>query len=232
MIMLKGALLSALFAATSLVAVPAIAASVTVGSSDSGNCYPFNCNDSGVSVGQSIDYYQIYSSAAFSGPTSFNSISFFDYLGDGSDVVLNGSYSISFATTSAGVGSGYPVVPLSNVQSFFNGALGGQSGAVTINGATYSYNPASGNLVMHIVVNNQDLVPNGSGNGYFFADYTGSATTRAYLLSNGGPAAGTGALVTQFGLAGVPEPASWALMLTGFGGMGLMLRGRRAPAAA
>ena len=32
--------------------------------------------------------------------------------------------------------------------------------------------------------------------------------------------------------AGVPEPASWALMLTGFGGLGAMLRARRRPAAA
>lgn len=34
------------------------------------------------------------------------------------------------------------------------------------------------------------------------------------------------------GIAGVPEPASWALMLVGFGGMGAMLRRRRALAAA
>jgi hypothetical protein len=32
--------------------------------------------------------------------------------------------------------------------------------------------------------------------------------------------------------AGVPEPASWAMMLVGFGGLGAMLRTRRRPAAA
>ena len=34
------------------------------------------------------------------------------------------------------------------------------------------------------------------------------------------------------GPAGVPEPASWALMVIGFGGLGVMLRGRRATSGA
>jgi hypothetical protein len=33
-------------------------------------------------------------------------------------------------------------------------------------------------------------------------------------------------------VAGVPEPASWALMLVGFGGMGALLRRRRPRAVA
>ena len=36
------------------------ASSVTVGSMDGGNCYPFMCNDSGTNVGQSIDYQEAY----------------------------------------------------------------------------------------------------------------------------------------------------------------------------
>jgi hypothetical protein len=32
-------------------------------------------------------------------------------------------------------------------------------------------------------------------------------------------------------VGGVPEPASWALMILGFGSAGAMLRGRRRPAA-
>ncbi|HEX2815522.1 MAG TPA: PEPxxWA-CTERM sorting domain-containing protein [Phenylobacterium sp.] len=38
--------------------------------------------------------------------------------------------------------------------------------------------------------------------------------------------------VTVTGPAGVPEPASWALMLVGFGGLGVLLRRRRAEAVA
>jgi hypothetical protein len=37
----------------------------------------------------------------------------------------------------------------------------------------------------------------------------------------------TGALVVGVNVAGVPEPASWVLMLVGFGGLGAALRSRR-----
>jgi hypothetical protein len=45
---------------------------------------------------------------------------------------------------------------------------------------------------------------------------------------------GVGGLPAGLGvrLDAVPEPATWALMLMGFGGMGLMLRGRRETVAA
>jgi hypothetical protein len=33
-------------------------------------------------------------------------------------------------------------------------------------------------------------------------------------------------------MAAVPEPATWGLMLLGFGGMGMMLRRRRRPTLA
>jgi len=35
-------------------------ATVTVGFHNTGNCYPFLCNDSGISSGQSIEYQQVY----------------------------------------------------------------------------------------------------------------------------------------------------------------------------
>lgn len=211
------------------VATPAAAASVTVGSNDSGNCYPFTCNDSGTSVGQSIDYYQIYNSSAFSGATSFNKINFFEYAPIPGNF-LSGNYVIDFATTISGIGSGYPVLPLSNISNFFNGSLGGPSnaGVFSITGGLYNYNPANGNLVMHVIASNQALVPNGSGNGYLQADYTGTNTTRAYLLSSGTPSSGTGALVTEFvTTSAVPEPATWVMMLVGFGMVGFSLRSRR-----
>ena len=48
-------------------------------------------------------------------------------------------------------------------------------------------------------------------------------TVHGSVLS--GPASYTGTL--DVGSAAVPEPASWALMISGFGGMGAMLRRRR-----
>ena len=229
--MIKKMLLGAALSFACLSAMPALAGP-TVGSTDSGNCYPFVCNDSGTNVGQSIDFYQIYSASQFGAGLSINSVTFFDTLFPGA-IVLNGNYDISFATTTSAVGSAYPVAPLANIASFFNGALSGAVGsAFTINGSAYSYNTADGNLVMHVLVTNQDNVPNGTqlNNGYMDADYTGTATTRAYLVTGLASSAGVGALVTQFN-GGVPEPATWALMLVGFGGLGAMLRSRRHAAA-
>lgn len=216
--------------AAAIAAAPASA--VTVGASDNGNCYPFNCNDSGTSVGQSIRYMQIYAASAFSGVTSFSKISFSAFTGTGAASVLTGNYAISFHTTSGSIGVSYPIAPLANSASFFNGALGSGPafGAYSIMGSTYSYDPMDGNLVMEIVVTNQANTPNGAGGGYFFADYTGSVTTRAYDLTGSGPQSGTGGLVTTFGA--VPEPESWALMIAGFGLTGLAMRRRiRAVAA-
>jgi hypothetical protein len=47
-------------------------------------------------------------------------------------------------------------------------------------------------------------------------------------LVNSGNISGNAAL----GMAAVPEPATWGLMLLGFGGMGMMLRRRRRPTLA
>ncbi len=218
--------LSVLAAVTALMLPAAAANAVVIGSSDGGNCYPFMCNDSGTSVGQSIHYQQIYLGSLFGGPSSFDTISFSSWTGSGT--VLGGTYAISFSTTSAAIGAGYPIGPLANTAGFFTGTLGGAVGAsFSITGTSYDFNPADGNLVMDIVVTNQDNVPNGSGNSYNWADYTGVQTTRAYDLS-GRTSNGLGALVTEFNTVGtVPEPTTWALMIAGFGMVGLAARRRR-----
>lgn len=201
------------------------ASAVTVGSFDSGNCYPFNCNDSGTSLGESIDYQQIYDASAV-GSITFDQITFFSWPYVAPFAVLSGDYDITFGTTTSAVGSGYPI-SMSNTATFFNGALGGPIGSTySITGTPYSYNPTDGNLVMEIVVTNQANVPNGSGNSYFWADYTASDTTRAYLLTGYGTYSGTGALVTEFTSA-VPEPESYAMLLAGLGLLGLVTRRRK-----
>jgi hypothetical protein len=222
-------------------AVTAQAGSVTIGSYDSGNCYPFMCNDSGTSSGQSIDYQQVYTSSAFtSGPITINSETFYyaSQLG-GNEAVLNGDYSVYLSTTSKSV-SGLSSTLSSNRGSdwtlVFSGMLGGPyTNSFTITDTTgFHYDPSKGNLLLEVIASNQQNVPeknksmygkyapNGSGNGYNEADYTGIVTQRAYCLTNiGCTGSTTGALVTTFsyGGTGVPEPAS--LFLVGAGLLGL-----------
>ena len=81
------------------------ATSVTVGNYDSGNCYPFMCNDSGTSTGVSIDYQQAYNPAAFSGPITIKSISwYFASAFGGNDTLLGGHYSFYWGYSAVGLG--------------------------------------------------------------------------------------------------------------------------------
>ncbi len=207
------------------------AASVTVGSMDSGNCYPFMCNDSGTSTGVSIDYQQAFISSAFSGPFNITSISWSDYP-QGPAVALGGNYTFSWGYSAVGLNLS------SNLASNYNGAanpLGTASipaGGVnfgttlTLTGVNFTYNPGLGDLILEIVVDTQDNVPNGSGNGYMWADYTGAVTTRAYCITNIGCSSGVGALVTTFGgQSAVPEPGT--LVMFGSGLLGLAGIARR-----
>jgi hypothetical protein len=225
---------SALIGAVALLALPSAANALVIGSPDAGNCYPFMCNDSGSSVGQSFHYQQVYDGSLFGGgAVQFDTITFF--ADDGvSGTVLNGNYVISFSSTTDAVGSGYPVTNVANTASFYTGNLGGAIGAsFSVTGANYVFNPANGNLLMDIIVSNQDNVSNGTGNSYNKADYTGIQTSRAVDAGAGGIYSGGGGLVTEFNTSpAVPEPASWALMIAGFGMLGTAMRRRRTAATA
>ena len=224
---------SALIGAVALLALPSAANALVIGSSDAGNCYPFMCNDSGSNLGQSFHFQQIYDGALFGGAVQFDTITFF--ADDGvSGTVLNGNYVISFSSTTDAVGSGYPVTNVANTASFYSGNLGGAIGpSFSVSGANYVFNPANGNLLMDIIVSNQDNVGNGTGNSYNRADYTGIQASRAVDAGAGGTFSGTGGLVTEFNTSpAVPEPASWALMIAGFGMLGTAMRRRRTTVAA
>src|SRR6516162_3424580 len=108
----KITLLVIVFAATF-----AHATSITVGSMDSGNCYPFMCNDSGTSSGVAIDYQEAYNSGAFSGPITIASISYSYWpFGGGPSVLLGGTYFFYWGYSAVGLSL------TSNLPSNYNGA--------------------------------------------------------------------------------------------------------------
>jgi hypothetical protein len=64
--------------------------------------------------------------------------------------------------------------------------------------------------------------------GTLMADTTYRFTYTFNTPTNGGTVSGN----SSFYLAAVPEPATWAMMLIGFGGMGMAMRRRRRPVLA
>jgi len=200
-------------------------ADTTVGATSGGNCYPFLCNDSGVSTGQTIDYQQVYSSSAFGATQTINALSFyFNPNFGGTSNVLSGTYDIYLSTTGAAV-NGLSSDPTTNrggdytLVDVFSGLVDSNP-SFTINlTSPFSYDPTSGNLLLEVIASDQPNFQNGSGNGYLAADSTGTTTSRAWSYgastilnpdSNG--------LVTTFSTPPIAtaEPGSITLLGIGF----------------
>jgi hypothetical protein len=227
--MIKRLTASLMGAACALMVLAApVAAQTTVGSNHGGNCYPFSCfaSDSGAW------YQQVYNAGAFSGPISFNTISF----GRSQAGAIDGAtYDISFYI------SPYDANSLTADRAGNEGTLLGSFGTfslsgnmplvLSLTGSTIHFDPAAGNLLLDVSVTG--TAPLGGYNSFFNADNSTSVTARAYSNNEGGFAGTSGALVTTFSTVagGVPEPASWALMIVGFGLVGGSLRQRRSAIA-
>jgi PEP-CTERM motif len=223
-----------------LLTAAAVFADVTVGTYNTGNCYPFLCNDSGTSTGTAIDYQQAYSHGAFSGAITITNLEFY-YASQfgGSSTMLDGTYNIYLGY------SANPFNALSSNQVANRGSNFTLVDSFTVNGngcdfnpvcsiilaTPFTYNPNSGDLLLEIVASNQPTVFNGSGNGYAEADNTGSVMWRNWCLGASDCANGivdSVGLVTTFstGTTTVPEPGSMAMLGTGLVAIAGILRKR------
>lgn len=219
--------LGAMLAAATL-AVPA-QADVTVGTGGTANCFPFGCLASRQSVGTT--FQQVYDASAFGGSQSIDTITFFEAAG-GSDLLSSASYDIAFYLTGAAVGGLSTVSVAANqgqlLSSFGSFSLGGRlNDTLSLTGNGFTYDPTQGNLLMQVTMTD---VTQANDSGYFrsqpvtgpfsFAIFPGTGTGN-FTIRNG--------LVTNFSatIAAVPEPATWGLMILGFGAVGGALRRRR-----
>jgi hypothetical protein len=97
-----------------------------------------------------------------------------------------------------------------------------------LNGVQFQLSPASSDPISYIGESGHLVLNLAANDTYGFYVYsTDSEQGRADILVK--PSRGLG---TSFPAAAVPEPAAWALMLSGFFGVGAVLRRRRAMAAA
>jgi hypothetical protein len=212
-------------------------ANVTVGTYNTGNCYPFLCNDSGVTTGTSIDYQQAYSHTAFSGSITITNLEF-TYAAQfgGSSVMIDGTYGIWLGT------SANPFNALSLNQIANRSADWTLVDTLTVSGngcdfnplctinltTPFTYNPAHGDLLFEVIASNQPNITNGSGNGFNEADDTGAVMGRNYCLgasdcSNG--IVDPNGLVTTFSTSTtVPEPGTLAMLGSGIVGLAGVLR--------
>lgn len=210
-------------AALMLACVAPASASVTVGDlpGNSGNCYPFACTYTG-------SYQQIYGANAFSGVTLFDTLTFYvEKQFEGS--VNQGTYNISFYYSSNSVdglstdGSGNLGSAIGNFGIF---TLTGQfvDSTLVFSGVNLQYDPSLGNLLMNV-----DAITTVGGDTSFDGVFAIDETARQYSAFglNGTDSLG---LITTFSneqTNAVPEPATWATMLLGFGLIGGAMRARR-----
>ena len=202
------------------------AEALVIGTADTTNSYPFG------SSGAGYYYQQIYSAASFAGPLSINLISFYNSLSPSTVTPLTDTFTLYLSTTNAAVSTfdtnamSYPDATFTQV---FTGTLGSLvNGRLDIALQTaFNYDPSKGNLVLTV----KDFDLGSGGNLFLDADKNvGVTNERIYAYGydfNQG-------LVTGFNdaVASVPEPATWAMMIVGFGLVGGAIRRRSQTAAA
>lgn len=205
-------------AAACCLAAVSPAQAVVVGTADGANSYPF---------GAFTSYYvqQVYSKAAFTAPININALSFYNSKSPSTTKPLTDTFTLYLQTTNTAVtGFSSTFIDYANLGTqVFTGKL-----QTNVNGrldiildTAFAYDPTQGNLLLTI----KDFDVGSGGNLFLDSDANiGLTNTRS---SSGTTATNLG-LVTGFNEAGaVPEPATWAMMIGGFGMIGGAMRARR-----
>src|SRR5436190_5839466 len=177
------------------------------------NCFPFGCE-----FGTASRYQQVYSSAAFPGLILISEIQFYQMRSGDLNV---GSFEFYLSTTSMPV-NGLDVVDFdSNLGAdnsafaivSFSGAHSAAPNVLSIAGSPFLYNPASGNLLLDIIIPGgatrpgpNDLPPAFHDSAFFQAS-TAGVFSRAH---NFGEAFENIGLVTGFNTT-IPELSSFSL---------------------
>ena len=210
---------------TTLLAAAAVLVGLSVASAASASELLANGGFEAPNVG-GLGYYNIGQDHAVPGGFGWT-------VADNIDIV---TYGAGYAQTTPAGGGGAQAIDL---VGYGNGTSGGVSQTfATVAGQTYlfsfdySHNPGIGGATANVSINGQSFqVANAGADGWLH--YAGAfvaganSTTVAFDNLTGG---GNGGLyldnVSVTG-GGVPEPATWALMLSGFGFAGATLRRRR-----
>jgi hypothetical protein len=211
--------------AISAVAAPAVASTLVVGNGSSNNSFPFG----GSYLPNPTTYQQIYAASKFgTAPISISSISFKLLSG----TVADGTFTLSLSTSARTLTNLDGVDFASNVgadsKQIFSGTLAGQlvGDMLTFNFAPFNYDPTKGNLLLNVGV--AGLIGNFGANftGTFAAD-TGATGTYSRATDFSAQIPTAIGLQTFFNVgAAVPEPATWAMLVTGFGFVGYGMRRR------
>ena len=198
---------------------------------------------------------QVYASSFFSGPISLTSVSFRAYPGATpsgffSNTVNISSLSVKLSTTARGDETGSTLSSVfnnnigSNVATVYQGALTLSTAATgtatqpfdyTINFQNpFLYDPSKGNLLLDVNVLG---TVSGSGFGFLTFDTVNTFNDGIYSvldISNGAATNGTlstAGAISLFGgnlvAAAAPEPATWGMMILGFGVVGTAMRRRQ-----
>ncbi|MEP6785513.1 MAG: PEPxxWA-CTERM sorting domain-containing protein [Sphingomonadales bacterium] len=207
-------------AAVALCAAAAVspAQALVIGTADSSNSYPFGAFSAAY-------FQQVYNKTSFAAPVSISKLTFYNTLSPSTTKPLTDTFTLYLQTTSAAVtGFGQTNIDYANLGiQVFTGKL-----QTNVNGrldlvldTAFNYNPALGNLLLTV----KDFDFGSGGNLFLDTDNnigTMNVRTSAFQYPH------NWGLVTGFNEAGaVPEPATWAMMIGGFGMIGGAMRARR-----